>query len=276
MQYLMEIKQHFRLSRLKIALLSFFYLSLFHAQSQVWEEEDSISVPYQIASFAIDQEGKIYLGSVEGDIYRYDENGKEDKLFSGINYSKASIIEPWNRLKLFIFYRENQLIVYMDRFITSPTEYLLNELNVGFVNLATPGVDNSFWLVESSFNELRKYKEKELIFNTPLKNIDTREATHIRAYQNLLILLNPQFGFYFFDQFGNSLTELPLKGCEYFHISNGTVLTYNGNEVISFDPNQPFQMQKAKAPEGNYKGVLKMDKSYYFILQQGIVKYSLN
>lgn len=275
MRYSTERKPPLKVLMIKLILIGISCLSLQLAKAQQWKKIDSLSVPYPIVSYAIDQEGKIYLGSAKGDIYRYDEDGVQDKLFSGINYSAVTTIEPWNRLKLFLFYRENQLVVYMDRFITTPTEYLLNELNIGFGSLATPGVDNSFWVLESSFNELRKYREKDLIFTTPLRNIDTKEASHLRAHQNLLILLNPQFGFYFFDQFGNNISELPMKGCNYFHISDHKLITYDGDYIISFDPFQPSGISKLEAPPGAFMGVLKFMKSYYFILPQRIEKYSL-
>ena len=97
----------------RFILLTLLFSSI-TASSQEWQKVDSLVVPYKISSYAIDQEGKIYLGSTDGDIFRYDQNGKEDKVYSGINFSAVTIVEPWNRLKLFLFYRENQTLVFLD------------------------------------------------------------------------------------------------------------------------------------------------------------------
>ncbi len=243
---------------------------------QVWEKEDSIIVSYKISSYAIDQDGKIYLGSDDGDIFRYEQDGSEDKVYSGINFSSVTTIEPWNRLKLFLFYRENQTIVYLDRFVASASTYQLSNLGIGFGSLATIGVDNSFWVLESNNGELRKYSNNEtLIFTTPVGMINLEHASHIRAYQNLLILLDASNGFYFFDQFGNQITEASVSGASYFHIFNKRVITYDGEQVIEFDPFHPSTLLQIKGPQGNYSGLLKTKNHYLFIQDRQIVKYRL-
>ncbi|XOV91888.1 MAG: hypothetical protein ACFHWX_16980 [Bacteroidota bacterium] len=270
----MEAILHWK--HLKINLIFLIALNLPNASfSQGWEIIDSLVVPYKISSYAIDQEGKVYLGSLQGDLYRYDNNWNEDKVFSGINYSAVTTVEPWNRLKLFLFYRENQSIVFMNRFILTPTELHLSALNIGFGNLATIGVDNSYWILESNFSELRKYSNKELLFATPLGQIDLEHASHMRAYQNLLILLDKKKGFYLFDQFGNKLSERSLEGASYFHIANKLIVTYDGNDVIEFNPFFHSEAKKIKGPLRPFKGVIKSGEEYLFIDDQRILKYRL-
>lgn len=274
MLFLMGKRQHWKHLKLSLVLLVFWIIPD-ESFSQNWEAIDSLEVSYYISSYAIDQEGKIYLGSDIGDIYRYDKNWQEDKVFSGMNYSSVTTIEPWNRLKLFLFYKENQSVVFLDRFIATPVEFQLSELNVGFGSLATIGVDNSIWVLESNFNELRKYSNTELIFTTPLNRIDLGNASHIRAYQNLLILLDSKAGFYLFDQFGNKLSELSISGATYFHLDNKQVVSYDGKNVIVFDPFLRSKIQKFKGPEKRYVGVLKAEDYYYFFESQRVFKYQL-
>jgi len=251
-------------------------LSAISAFSQEWVKMDSITVSYKISSYAIDQEGKIYLGSTDGDIFRYDQEGNEDKVFSGINYSAVTTIEPWNRLKLFLFYRENQTIVYLDRFVATATPYQLHQLNIGFGSLATIGVDNSFWVLEARQNELRKYSNnKALLFSTPVNSINLEHASHIRAYQNLLILLDANKGFYFFDQFGNPVTEVSVTGARYFHIFNQQVITYDGKWIIEFDPFGPSSVRRINSPNDKFLAVLKTKNYYLFIKEQRVIKYWL-
>ncbi|MBV6643052.1 MAG: hypothetical protein KI791_20205 [Cyclobacteriaceae bacterium] len=263
---------HLKTSLFVLSLL----ISTLAAFAQQWEKVDSLSVPYKITSYALDQDGKIYLGSSDGDIFRYDQEGIEDKVFSGINFSSVTTIEPWNRLKLFLFYRENQSIVYLDRFVATATTYQLNNLGIGFTSLSTIGVDNSFWVLESANGELRKYSNnKALIFTTPLSMINLGNASHIRAYQNLLILLDSKNGFYLFDQFGNLITEIPINGASYFQIYNKKVITFDGEMIIEFDPFAPSKTTSIKAPEAHYQGVLKVEDQYLFIQDQRVVKFKL-
>lgn len=264
--------KHLKARFILLALL----FSTITASSQVWQKVDSLIVPYKISSYAVDQEGKIYLGSTDGDIFRYDQNGKEDKVYSGINFSAVTIVEPWNRLKLLLFYRENQTLVFLDRFVATATSYQLNNLGIGFGSLATIGVDNSFWVLESGNGELRKYtNNKNLIFTTPISMINLEHASHIRAYQNLVILLDKVNGFYFFDQFGNHIASVPVKGASYFHIFNKQIITYDGDQIIMFDPFNPSDLLKIKGPANKYLGVLKTEKHYLFIQEHRVVTFRM-
>ena len=271
----MDRKPSLKLIRTKI-LFCVYLLFTFSVSAQEWHKVDSLVLPYKISSYAIDQEGKIYLGSHDGDIFRYGPDGKEDKVYSGINFSSVTTIEPWNRLKLFLFYRENQTIVYLDRFVATATSYQLGNLGTGFNSLATIGVDNSFWVLESGNGELRKYSNnKNLIFATPINTINLVQASHIRAFQNLVILLDSSSGFHLFDQFGNPISTVSVIGADYFHIFNKQVITYDGKQVIEFDPFNPSTITGIVGPKEKYLGVLKSKDHYLFIQENRVVKYQL-
>ncbi len=262
---------------LKVKLsIGIILLSALTAFAQRWEKVDSLSVPFNIASYALDQDGKIYLGTTDGDIFRYDQDRSEDKVFSGINYSYVTTIEPWNRLKLFLFYRENQTIVYLDRFVATATTYQLSNLDIGFASLATIGVDNSFWVLETASGELRKYaNNKSLIFTTPISMINLENVSHMRAYQNLVIILDATSGFFIFDQFGNMVTEVPIVGSNYFQVFEKKIIAFDGEQIIEFDPFKPSNITRVDGPGGEYQGVLKNAEGYHFIQDQHVVTFSL-
>ncbi len=234
--------------------------------SQSWLKVDSLVVNQEIAAFAIDQNEMLYLGMKNGNILHLDANGTQPQLFSAINYSSVTTIEAWNRLKVFLFYRDNQVIVFLDRFSTFTNEYQLSSLNIGFCQLATPGVDNSFWVLESNNNELRKYTTNgTLLFSTPLGGLDLEGASHMRAFKNLLIILDSKNGFFFFDQFGNEVSRIPLSGATYFQVHKNNIITYDGNSVVQFDPFRPGSISKTEGPDGRFRGVVKNETDYFFV-----------
>ena len=270
----MERKRDLKI--LKVSLLLTFYFSFsFTLSAQEWHLEKMTEVPYQISACAIDQEGKMYLGSTDGNIYRYDSAGIEEQIFSNVNLSAVTLIEPWNRLKLFSFFRENQIIQILNRFVTKPTEYFIQDLGVEFSSLATPGIDNSFWVHSSNFNELRKYNGSQLVFSTPLSDIHIPEPVHLLAYQNLIILLDAKTGFYFFDQFGNLAYSLPIQDAKYFQIYKEKIYLYADHHIMIFDPYFIDKIEKIEAPDEPFTAVLRSDNRFIFLKETAFSFYKL-
>ena len=271
---LMGRKQDLKI--LKVSLLVTLSLSFACTLSaQKWQLEKETQVSYHISAYALDQEGKMYLGSSDGNIYRYDSVGIEEQVFSNVNLSGVTLIEPWNRLKLFSFFRENQVIQVLNRFVTKPTEYFIQDLGVEFSSLAAPGVDNSFWIHSSNFNELRKYSGSRLTFSTPLTGLHIPEPAHLRAYQNLIILLDAKTGFYFFDQFGNLAYSLPIKGASYFQIYREKVYLYANHQILIFDPYFIDEIERIETPDEPFIAILKSENKFIFLKETGFSFYSL-
>lgn len=256
--------------------ISFFLFSISGYAQQEWGLVKTIPIEEQVSSFSIDPEGRIYLGSRFGNLQRLKPNGEKDEYFSGIANSEISFIEAWNKFKVFLFFRDLQKFSLLDRFNTTPIEYDLSAFNIEYAWLAAPGIDNSIWILSTDFNELRKYniQTKQLIFNTPL-SIDVNQATHIRAYQNLLIISDESKGFYIFDLFGNLLRTIEAKGIRYFQILDGKIIYLQNEEVKSLDPFNLITAKQIKAPKGAFEGVLISGENYFFIKGSEIKIYRM-
>lgn len=264
------------LKSLKGSATLLFSLILSSVYSQVWIKSDSIILNQEISAYALDQKHDLYLGMVNGTILRFDSIWQQKPPFSEINYASVTTIEPWNRLKTLLYYRENQVIVFLNRFSTYTNEMSLIDLGVSFGKLGTLGVDNSFWILESNKNELRKYTiSGSLDFVTPMGSMDLANASHMRAYKNLLIILDANNGFFFFDQFGNPLSQLSITGAHYFQIIENRIVTYNGEDIIHFDLFRPTEISKIKGPEEDFMGVLKSNDTYLFLQESQVIRMSL-
>ena len=261
---------------LKISLIvGLLHFIVSASNGQEWEKLGVTDLSYTISSFAVDQDQKLYLGSDDGNIYRYDTLGNQEQLYSDVNKSSVTLIEPWNRLKLFLFYRENQTIQLLNRFVISPQEILIQSLGIEFASLAAPGIDNSLWIYAANFNELRKYKKNQLMFTTPLTAIQSGTPCHLRAFQNLVLLLDEKTGFHFFDQFGNYALSIPIEGARYFQLLKNQVIAYNGSTISSFDPFHPKVIIHIPAPPGEFIGMIKTDSKYIFIGASAYYNYRL-
>ena len=260
---------------MKSKYLSVLFLSLsLYSSAQEWQLIDTLIVNEKLTSYSIDNQNQIYLGTSSGNLHRFSQDGQESEFYSAIANFPVTSIAAWNRLKVFLFYRNPQEFYYLDRFNTFSNSYDLSEYSDELANECTPGIDNSLWILSSSFNELRKYnlQTKQLIFANPL-SVDMENVTHMRAFQNLVIISDKEEGMYFFDQFGNLLTQIELAGIDHFQIQSGKVIFLCEEGVVTIDPFQPNSYETIKAPEGAFKGLLKSDTTYFLIRSGDVLVY---
>ena len=207
--------------------------------SQEWELIKSIKVDHKITSTSSDSKEAFYVGTYEGNLIRYDQFGEEDEYYSAINTSPLNAIQAWNRLKLFTFYREQQSVAILDRFATSPRVIDLRDLGLQYAWLFAPGVDHSYWALSTEFRELVKYDEQNLsvLFKIALANdLNIKNTTHLRAYKNLLIIVDNQSGLILFDQYGKMLGQIKEPNINNIQIKGNLIHTTNGIEYLTIDP----------------------------------------
>lgn len=260
---------------MKAKLYLYFLLASGLSYGQEWKQIGSVDLKESVSAISVDPDGMAYLGTTEGNLQRLTPSGQQDEYFSAIANSPLTLIEAWNKFKLFLFFRDLQKITFLNRFATTPVVYDLETFDMGYAWLVTPGVDNSIWVLSSNFNELRKYniQTKQLILTVPL-TVDLHQAVHMRAYQNLLIISDKGRGLYLFDQFGNLLQTIDAVGVGYFQIQNGKIIYMQGGSIHLLDPFHSTRIEKVSIPEGaSFEQLLVVGQSYFFVGKNKIMIY---
>lgn len=257
--------------------LSFiFILTSIMSFSQGWKLIDSIKTSQTIVSTSVDSKGFFYVGTSSGSIIRYDINGEEDEYFSELNNSSVTNIQAWNRLKVFSFFREQQTVSILDRFTTTPKNIYLRDLQLQYAWLFAPGIDNSYWALSAELKELIKYDDQNLniLFRIPLKNnIKINNASFLRAYKNLLLLVDEQTGVWVFDQYGDFRGVISEKGIKQIEIKNNLLITTNGDEFLEIDPFDLKVTKRKNMPKGSFWAVVVSDNKFVFFGQKRICIY---
>lgn len=245
--------------------------------AQDWYVKDTLEFHENITSYSIDPDNRIYIGTSSGSLFRYESTGKESDYYSGIANFEVTSISAWNRFRVFVFFEKPQAFYVLDRFNTISNTYELSEYSDGLISQCTPGVDNSLWALSTSYNELRKYNQhnKQLLFSNPLK-INVSQVSHMRAFQNLLIISERTEGIKIFDQFGNLLTEINIPEVDHFQILGGKLVFYSQNQIYSMNPFSPKGYETVKAPKGAFTGVLKSEEDYFFFQRNRVLIFGRN
>ncbi len=269
MRYLMATKLNSRHLNKSIGLCVFLTL----APVVLWAQmvvEKNVTGP-RVTSQSVDRRNNFYLAYQNGTVAKYDTVGNEIVNFSPTRLGQVSLLDAWNPLKTFLFYEEFQSIVVLDRFMAPTSEYDLTGKSQSFIRLACPSQDNSFWLVDDSYNGLLKFDpieqkiQSRIPFNAsmPLNG----KILFIREYQNVLFALLQGGGVAYFDNLGSYQGTIDTPAASYFSFNkNQMYLTVN--DYIVFKDLYADVTTETQLP-GSYENCLIVNDKVVGIKKEG-------
>lgn len=203
-------------------------------QAQSWKQTDSKSFDTKILAVSLDLQKNIYVAFADDEIIKFDEKGEALADFAQPNLAPIALIEAQNSLNPFFFVRDNQQVVFLDRFLANPTIYDLNQWTSSFVWMATPSMDRQLWLLESDPFRVAKVDRftGNVLHEVYIQiGFDVEDLLDFRAQQQNLLLVDQYKGIYLFDLFGNlirhvvkeEVTAVQLVGNQLTYFAEGTL-----------------------------------------------------
>jgi hypothetical protein len=267
-------------SSLAISLL--FFLSTLSVRSQEWKKIDSVDFKVAVDQVSIDRQGNIYISNVEGAIEKYDRNGILKRHFSSNKKSKSSLIEAWQGLRVFTFYKDFQEYQLLDRLLNNSERYTLDDQKIaGFSSMATMAADNNIWLLDARALSLKKIdiNNQEVILETSFSlNLPSPsyDFTFMREYQNLLFIADQKSGILVFDNIGNYLETLDLGAVEHFTFNESNLVTLKGNKLLTFDVYTKLK-REISLPDSSFFSFVLMENTRIFLFSMNqLFIYELN
>jgi hypothetical protein len=225
-----------------------------------------------------DTYGHLYISDIKGNINKYDSTGKFLLNYSPQKLGTVTLLEAANTIRIFVFYRDFQEYVMLERFLGPNPNSSLNEAEIGFARQATLGSDYNLWIIDETDFTLKKYDRQfnKVLFKTPLELLlDPREydINFLREYQNNLYVNDKNSGLLVFDVFGSYKKKIPFKGLDYFAFLDDE-LYYMKNDTLFFFHLYLFTSREIALPPGKkYKRVFWHHSKLYGIKPDGIDIY---
>lgn len=164
-------------------------------------------------------------------LYEYGEN----------NLGKIAYLDVSNPLQILVYYDEYSTAVLLDRTLSPLQRIDLSALGIWQSAALAVSNDNQLWLYDPSQQVLRKISASgEIVQESPnlsfLVDADFYPTFLLEA-NNRLYLNDPQHpqGVLVFDNLGNYLNSLPVRGVEHFQLWNGLLFYYNNNHIYIYD-----------------------------------------
>ncbi|HAI77300.1 MAG TPA: hypothetical protein DCM08_13775 [Microscillaceae bacterium] len=186
-------------------------------------------------SLSVDKNDFVYIGFEDGVITKYDSVGKVQLVFSPQRLGAISLVEAWPTMLVFVFYKELQNCLFLDRFLNEQSAYAIDPNMVGFARIATLAQDgSSIWLMDEVDFSLKKYAKNtnQPMVNTALDLLLDPTGYNIvwmREYQNLVFLHDVNSGVLIFDNLGNFKKKVELKNTNFVGIRNEELYYLEGN-----------------------------------------------
>lgn len=188
--------------------------------------------------FTVDNIGNIYLlnGS---ELQKYLAGGKLFARYSNLQLGDISTVDATNPLKILLYYRDLQQIVFLDNQLSNNSENVsLVDLGYEQTDLVCSSVNNSFWIYNKQNNELLRFNEnsQKTAYTGNLKQVlrSNLNPVFMLEHNGYLYLDCPDTGIYVFDMFGAYVKLIALRSINNFTVNDNLIYYQKDSSVCSY------------------------------------------
>ena len=193
------------------------------------------SIKNKFDYFTTDPQGAVYL--IKKDVLeKYNSDGKLIKTYSNKNLGNISSVDASNPLRVILFYKDFQQIVFLDNTLSqNGSPLLLQNIGVEQASLACSSNNNGLWIFDSNNFELKRF-DGNLQKTASTGNIARMQnislsVNYIIENNNMIFLNDLETGILTFDIFGTYRNTIPLKGLSSFQV-NEDFITYFSDKKL--------------------------------------------
>lgn len=187
----------------------------------------------------VDNLGNIYTVN-EDELVKYLPGGKFFARYSNLRLGAITTVDATNPLKLLVYYRDFQQIVFLDNQLSqNSSQVSLEALGYEQADLVCAGANNSFWVYNRQNNELIRFDEnsRKIAATGNLKQVLQANLTpaFMREHNGYLFLNCPETGIYVFDMFGAFSKVITLKGLASFQLAEDIIYYQKDSLFCSYN-----------------------------------------
>jgi hypothetical protein len=258
---------------LKLIFLLFF-VACFSFSFQTGNPKVVIKFSEKQNQVRVDNLGNIYVIH-HHEIVKYNSLGILQKKFSVKRYGNIDFVDVSNPLKILVYYKDFQQILFLDDLLT-PSSDIISIETLGYeqASLICSSTNNSFWLYDKQNNALLRFDHdlKTVVKTGNLKQLLDINITpsYMKEHANYLYLNCPKEGILVFDIYGTFYKTIPIKNLKEFDLINEHVFYYQNNSLKEYQP-QTFNTIEKKYEDTLVKQVYWKNERFYKIYADSLV-----
>ena len=261
-------------------------IPLSSCKTQLLEEqtdESDYDIVMRTNGFTLDELGYLYVISSRNELMRYDPNLVMQFAYSNERLGRLTSVDANNPLKLLLFYENYQTIILLDNLLGEIGRYELFDLGYNDINAVGISNDNNIWIYDPIVYKLKKIDksgglltESITMYNEGLEYI---RPGFLVEKGNKVFLYDEAYGFFVFDNLGQYLFNIPIKGLKSYQIlSENKIIFLEDDKIQTYD-----LIYKTAEMFRSIKGFTKLDiedvlisKRYVFLKnERGIVRKNI-
>lgn len=244
-----------------LIILPIILLPLFaSAQSTEKLGVPSAEIPLEnLDLISFDTKDQLFASTSSGDIYLFSQDGKQLNLFSPARQGRLGQLEAAWTVNIFSFSADLQEYRILDRFMKPLAERGFSFGGIGLAKAATLGNNNVIWVWDESDLNLKSldYLRNLVIQSQPLNLIlepGDLNVSEIREFKNRLFLNMPDSGVFIFDNQGNLMRKIEVKGLHKLcYYKEHLLWIESGNlKAISLSSNRISTLAQIDIPGASY------------------------
>ncbi len=204
-----------------------------------FKQNSSFKIAQKHQSFKVDNLGNIYFVNND-EVVKYNQQGKLINRYSNLQLGNITSIDVTNPLKIIVYYKEFQQIIFIDNQLSINSDNInLEALGFEQTDLVCASVNNSFWIFDKRNSELIRFNEQSKIVNRTgnLNLIFNKKINpNFLIEQNGNVYLNCfDSGITIFDIYGTFSKSIYIKGLTQFQVSNEFLFYQKDSVLISYN-----------------------------------------
>jgi hypothetical protein len=224
--------------------------------------------------FTADNLKNIYLVN-QDELVKHLGSGKFFARYSNLKLGNITLVDATNPLKVLLYYRDFQQIVFLDNQLSENSiPVSLEQLGYEQTELACAGANNSFWIYNKQNNELIRFNEnsKKISSTGNLKQVLKSDLSPncMLEHNGYLFLNCPETGIYVFDIFGAFIKLIALKNIKNFQV-NEFIIYYQNDSLFCSYNYRLFEEACKKIPSFNSNSAKYFNNKLYYSVKDSLV-----
>lgn len=182
------------------------------------------TVPLEAKDIQTDRLGNLYVVSKTNQLYKYNSEGK---LLSTLNYKylgNITLVDATNPLEIYVFYKELNLVVFLDNNLAYRGEMNLVNFGIGQAAAIARSYDNGLWAFDLADLQLKKIDKDggnpQMSGNIRQYISNPSSANFIYDNNDRVFVNDSTNGVLVFDVFGTYVKTIPIKGSKEVKVIN--------------------------------------------------------
>lgn len=234
------------------------------------------STPHIVNAY-VDRLEQIYVWRTDNTISVRPRADVPDYVYANNRRGRISAVDINNPLKIIVYYRDYMELQILDNTLSEVSSLSLDQLAYDDVRAVTGSNDNNIWIYDAARYQLIKIGDngEELLASINLTELrlNRLDPTDITEGNNRVYVTDPAIGIVVFDNLGQYIQTIPLRGVTEVYIDRQTVLYQLGRKLYGYNQRllETTTLDLPEVADSSYIKIIPSPTKYLYVYPDTIV-----